>query len=593
MGTQEICHWKSGVSSCQGHIPGSLKGEAKEKEDDPLYGADSGDDLDDFDFKGISSELGMVEGQVCSIPYELFDLPDLRNILSLDTWNSCLTDEERFSLSAYLPDMDEWTFWLTMKDLFSGSDMYFGNPMDTFFKRLKGGFYPPKISRLRETLQSLERRKYYHAIRSYHYKMVQMFTDMRRLWDECDMSAGVSERLYMWRTRRKCGDVNADLLDLNAVPNDEYLLNEDFNSDALMSHLPKRIKTRESIKEITNVVSPSANGMNFIAPNCSTKGVLKVKATGNATHNHNQKMVVGDISEQCRSVPKGLLKVVPKVPSVLPQVSKVFSRRSQKGLLAGAQDLQDRAVPNSATPAYSENVGSFSRTPFLWQKVAGSKMNPEQSQSMLVYQDSALGSSRYVQNSSENRSKEVGIADLGKHKLFELDDESVIGSKRYKFGQNLWQNLERGKKGLFSFPFTDQYHEGERQTRIFQKDCMTIHPRVAEAVSSSGIEGCLQEKLIVFPSQMKKPSDFEAENSDKPSKPSGLERLKYDFTLPLTYKRRKSQVKNSSGFTNSLITGTDIRPGNPKEPNQALGENAKALKIKFMGWENIPLNRDS
>ncbi|MFQ6643754.1 hypothetical protein Gotur_018428 [Gossypium turneri] len=68
MGTQKICLWKLGVSSCQGHISVSLKGEAKEKEDDPLYGADSGDDLDDFDFKGISSELGMVEGQVCSIP---------------------------------------------------------------------------------------------------------------------------------------------------------------------------------------------------------------------------------------------------------------------------------------------------------------------------------------------------------------------------------------------------------------------------------------------------------------------------------------------------------------------------------------------
>ncbi|MFQ6666736.1 hypothetical protein Gotur_032985 [Gossypium turneri] len=71
MGTQKICLWKSGVSSCQCHIPGSLKGEAKEKEDDPLYRVDAGDDLDDFDFKGISSELGMVEGQVCSIPYEL------------------------------------------------------------------------------------------------------------------------------------------------------------------------------------------------------------------------------------------------------------------------------------------------------------------------------------------------------------------------------------------------------------------------------------------------------------------------------------------------------------------------------------------
>ncbi|XWS35992.1 hypothetical protein CRYUN_Cryun20dG0043600 [Craigia yunnanensis] len=131
MSIQKICHWKLGVISCHGHILGSLKGKGKGKEDNPVYGEDSGDDLDDCDIKGISYELGIVE--------------------------------------AYSHDMEEWTFWLTMKELFSGSDLYFGNSMDTFFKRLK---------------------------------------DMRRLWDECDMSAGVEERLYMWRTRRKYEDSN-------------------------------------------------------------------------------------------------------------------------------------------------------------------------------------------------------------------------------------------------------------------------------------------------------------------------------------------------------------------------------------------------
>ncbi|XWS76768.1 hypothetical protein CRYUN_Cryun01aG0206000 [Craigia yunnanensis] len=564
MGIQKICHWKSGVSSCHGHIPGLLKGQCKGKEDNPVYGPDSDDDLDDCDFQGISSELGIVEGQISSIPYELFDLPDLREILSLDTWNSCLTEEERFSLSAYLPDMDEWTFWLTMKELFTGSDMYFGNPMDTFFKRLKGGFYPPKMTCLRESLQFLERRRYYHALRSYHDKMAQMFIDMRKLWDECDMSAGVEERLYTWRTRRKCRDTN--LLDLNALPHDGYLLNEDVNSDAVMCHLPNKMKTRESVRAKNIVASPSANGMNIIAPNCSTKGVLKVKTAGNAIHNHYQKMFVGDILEQCRPVPKGLLKVVPKVPSVLPQLSKVFSRRSQTALVVGAQDLQDRRVSYLPASAYLGNAGGFSGSPFLWQKVAGSKMNPEQSQCMLNCQDSALRSNRYLQNSSENVRKEVEIADLGKHKLFVHDAQSVIGSKRFKFdGQNLPQNFDMGKKGLFersleSYPFADQYREGEGRTRILQKESVTILPRVPEAVSRDlGIRGCMQEKLMAFPNQMKSPSDFTVENSEKPSKPSVSERLKYDLTLPLTYKRRKLQAKNSSGFTNLLVTGTNLK----------------------------------
>ncbi|XVF72886.1 hypothetical protein PTKIN_Ptkin12aG0156600 [Pterospermum kingtungense] len=597
MGIQKISHLKSGISSFHGHIPGVLKGHGKGKEDNPVYGPESGDDLDDHDFQAINCKLGMVDGQICSIPYELFDLPDLREILSLETWNSCLTEEERFSLSAYLPDMDEWTFWLTMNELFTGSDMYFGNPMDTFFQRLKGGFYPPKIARLRESLQFLERRRYYHALRSYHDKMAQVFVDMRRLWDKCDMSASVEERLYMWRTRRKCGDAN--LLDLNAVPNDGY--NEDVNSDVVMCQLPKRMKTWESVREKNIVASPSANGLKNIAPSCSTKGVLKVKASGNGIHNHNQKMVVSDISEQYRSVPKGLLKVSPKVPSVLPQLSKVFSRRSKTTLLVGSQDLQDHGVSSSSVSAYLGNAGGYSGSTFIWQKVAGSKMNSEQSQCMLNRQDNALSSGTYLQNSSENVRKEVDIADLGKHKQFEHEEESVIGSKRFKFDHhNFWQNFDIGKKGLFerfseSYPFADQYHEGERQNRILQKESITIPPGVPEAASrDSGIRGGLQEKLMAFPNPMKSPSDSTVESSEKPSKCSISERLKYDLSLPFTYKRRKAHAKNSSsGFTSPLITGTNFRPCSPKESNRPLGESVNTLKIKFMGWENTPLNRET
>ncbi|OMO82351.1 hypothetical protein COLO4_23086 [Corchorus olitorius] len=591
MGIQKIHHLKSGGSSSQSHIPGSLKCEAKGKEDHPVFGADSGDDLDDCDLKEISCELGMVEGQICSIPYELFDLPDLKEILSLNSWNSCLTEEERFSLSAYLPDMDQQTFWLTLKELFSGSDMHFGNPLDAFFQRLKGGFYHPQITCLRQALQFLEGRKFHHALRSYHDKMTQTHIDMRRLWDECDMSVGVEERLYMWRTRRKRKDTN--LLDLNAVPNDGCLLNEDVHADAIRCNLPKRMKTLESVRAKNIVASPSTNGMNIIAPNYSTKGVLKVKTYGNA--NHNQKIVLGDISEQCRTVPKGLLKVVPKGPSVQPELPKVFPNRSQTASLVGAQDLQDCKVSYSPASLYLGNAGGFSGTPFLWQKVSGSKLNLEQPQCALSRQDGTFRSSRYLQSSGEDISKEVDISDLDKHKLFGHDEESVTGSKRYNFGgQSLWQNFGLGKKKLFErslelYPFSDQFHEEERHSRIMPRECITIFPRVSEAVSrNSGIGGGLQEKLMAFPNQMKSPCDYSLGNSENSSKPGVSERLKYDLTLPLTYKRRKPQAKNSSDFAHSLMKDTEIRAGNPKESKRLSGENLKALKFNMTSYNNNP-----
>lgn len=80
---------------------------AKETVHIPILGADSGDDSDEYGLAKFDCELGMVEGQMCNIPYELYDLPDLRDILSLETWNTCLIEEERFQLAAYLPDMDQ------------------------------------------------------------------------------------------------------------------------------------------------------------------------------------------------------------------------------------------------------------------------------------------------------------------------------------------------------------------------------------------------------------------------------------------------------------------------------------------------------
>ncbi|OMO64148.1 FH interacting protein 1 [Corchorus capsularis] len=437
MGIQKIHHLKSRGSSSQSHIPGSLKCEAKGMEDHPVFGADSGDDLDDCDLKEISCELGMVE-----------------------------------------------------------------------------------------------------------------------------------------------------------VPNDGCLLNEDVHADAIRCNLPKKMKTLESVRAKNIVASPSTNGMNIIAPNYSTKGVVKVKTYGNANHNHNQKIVLGDISEQCRTVPKGLLKVVQKGPSVQPELPKVFSNRSQTASLVGAQDLQDCKVSYSPASLYLGNAGGFSGTPFMWQKVSGSKLNLEQSQCALSRQHGTFRSSRYLQSSGEDISKEVDIADLDKHKLFGHGEESVTGSKRYNFGgQSLWQNFDMGKKKLFErslelYPFADQFHEGEKHSRIMQRECITIFPRVPEAVSrNSGIGGGLQEKLMAFPNQMKSPCDYSVGNSENSSKPSVSERLKYDLTLPLTYKRRKPQAKSSSEFAHSLMKDTEIRDGSPKESKRLSGENLKALRVKFMGWE--------
>jgi hypothetical protein len=147
----------------------------------------------DLEHQEVGCELAMSRGQVCSIPYELYDLPELTEVLSLETWNLCLTEDDRVRLAAYLPDMDRGDFCTTMKELFGGDAMFFGSPLRTVFHRLNSGFYSPDVSQARELLMTLERRRHYHFLKLYHNGIVRKFASVDRMLKSSDMSASFGE----------------------------------------------------------------------------------------------------------------------------------------------------------------------------------------------------------------------------------------------------------------------------------------------------------------------------------------------------------------------------------------------------------------
>ncbi|GLJ40343.1 hypothetical protein SUGI_0829510 [Cryptomeria japonica] len=161
--------------------------------------ADSSDSCEGSDVGEIGSELCRVGKHNCNIPYELFDLPDLKPILSLDTWNYCLTDEERFSLSVYLPDMDQDTFMHTLKQLLAGENFHFGSPLLELFEMLKGGLCQPAVSRYRQCLEYLQRKAHYHFLRKYQNNMVENLVQMKETWQNCTY-LGIEERLHRWNS---------------------------------------------------------------------------------------------------------------------------------------------------------------------------------------------------------------------------------------------------------------------------------------------------------------------------------------------------------------------------------------------------------
>ncbi|KAK6142213.1 hypothetical protein DH2020_000010 [Rehmannia glutinosa] len=161
---------------------------AVESDDDEFDDCDSGAGSDDFDLLELGEtgeEFCRVGDQTHSIPYELYDLPGLKDVLSMEVWNDVLTEEERFGLSKYLPDMDQENFVRTLKELLSGDNLHFGSPVDKLFDMLKGGLCEPRVALYRQGLNFLQKRQHYHNLRKHQNAMVNNLCQIRDAWLNC------------------------------------------------------------------------------------------------------------------------------------------------------------------------------------------------------------------------------------------------------------------------------------------------------------------------------------------------------------------------------------------------------------------------
>ncbi|XVF05602.1 hypothetical protein REPUB_Repub05bG0187000 [Reevesia pubescens] len=173
-------------------------------DDDEFDDADSGAGSDDFDLLELGetrAEFCQLGNLTCSVPFELYDLSGLEDILSLDVWNECLSDEERFSLTKFLPDMDQDTFMRTLYDLLSGNNFHFGSPIKKLFDMLKGGLCEPRVALYREGLSFFQKRQHYHHLRMHQNNMVVNLCQIRDALLNC-RGYGIEERLRVLNIMR-------------------------------------------------------------------------------------------------------------------------------------------------------------------------------------------------------------------------------------------------------------------------------------------------------------------------------------------------------------------------------------------------------
>ncbi|KAF8400397.1 hypothetical protein HHK36_013695 [Tetracentron sinense] len=139
-----------------------LERQSYASESDEDDDADSGADSDDFDL----SDLG-------------------ESVLTLDAWNDCLTEEERFSLSECLPGMDQDILMRTLKEIISGSNFHFGSPFVKLFDMLKGALCEPRAVLYQQGLNFFQKSRHYHFLWEYQNYMVISLTEIMDAWRNC------------------------------------------------------------------------------------------------------------------------------------------------------------------------------------------------------------------------------------------------------------------------------------------------------------------------------------------------------------------------------------------------------------------------
>ncbi|CAN4119974.1 unnamed protein product [Withania somnifera] len=184
-----------------GEVESNDEDEDEDEDDDDC---DSGAGSDDFDLLELGEskeEFCQIGDQTCSIPFELYDLSGLDDVLSLDVWNEVLSEEERFNLAQYLPDMDQETYMRTLKDLLVGGNMHFGSPLDKLFNMLKGGLCEPRVALYRQGLIFFQKRQHYHRLRNHQNAIVSNLCQIRDAWLSC-LGYSIEEKLQVLNIKK-------------------------------------------------------------------------------------------------------------------------------------------------------------------------------------------------------------------------------------------------------------------------------------------------------------------------------------------------------------------------------------------------------
>ncbi|KAH9329366.1 hypothetical protein KI387_001474 [Taxus chinensis] len=118
------------------------------------------------------------------VPKELYELKDLKDVLTYEAWHTCFSDSERKLLSEFLPkglDAEE-----VIQSLLIGHNLHFGNPFIVWGLLLCSGGMHPDVVRLREVELRASKKAYYSELQKYHNNMLETLQRWKEAWKSCE-----------------------------------------------------------------------------------------------------------------------------------------------------------------------------------------------------------------------------------------------------------------------------------------------------------------------------------------------------------------------------------------------------------------------
>lgn len=120
---------------------------------------------------------------VLSIPGEIFGLENLKEVLSYEVWENCLSESERNLLTQFLPsgtDADQ-----AVHSLLTGEDHHFGNPFLKWSSSLcSGDLHPDNILHMDRQFRT-DKKAYYSELNQYHTEMIEVLKKWKETWARC------------------------------------------------------------------------------------------------------------------------------------------------------------------------------------------------------------------------------------------------------------------------------------------------------------------------------------------------------------------------------------------------------------------------